>query len=92
MQGQGIEDRVRGQAVGYQLTTVLIYDPWPEMLWFQPELWCTNVMHMILNDKSTAKQKWSLPFMWYAEASAHPLLNRRMKDRHKANISDREHP
>lgn len=30
--------------------------------------------------------------MWYAEASVHPLLNRRMKDRHKANSSDREHP
>ncbi len=30
--------------------------------------------------------------MWYMEASEYPVQNRKMKDKQKANTSDKEHP
>lgn len=43
-----------------------------------------------MNRNVLEEENWSVPLMWYMEASVHPLLNRRTRDKQDAAASSRD--
>lgn len=91
MQGQSTEDIVPGQPVGVGLMAGGARSHNASVHFCPPDRKQQQLEHghNSLNNP-TGKRKYFLPFMWYTEASEYPLLNRRMRDKQKANTS--QHP